>query len=154
MKFFFLFFMLSGWSISSSAQQVVSSSGDSFSTPAGFIDITVGEVVVFTGSNGTNDITQGFHQTNWNFLSTEVLNYQFEATLYPNPTSDNLNIKASAFESVNYVFMDSQGKIVREGFLTSEETHLHVADLATGMYAITLFKNEAPLVTYQLVKTQ
>ena len=45
-----------------SAQEVVSSQGDSYSN--GSIDFTLGEVIIATGTDGTNDLTQGFHQTN------------------------------------------------------------------------------------------
>ena len=51
-----------------SAQEVVSSQGETYSNANGSIDFTVGEVIINTGSSGTNDLTQGFHQTNWDFL--------------------------------------------------------------------------------------
>jgi hypothetical protein len=54
--------------ISVSAQEVVATQGDSYSNANGNIDFTIGEVIIATGTDGTNDITQGFHQTNWNFL--------------------------------------------------------------------------------------
>ena len=55
----------------STAQEVVSTQGDSYSNTSGSIDFTVGEVVINTGTDGTNDLTQGFHQTNWNFVGLE-----------------------------------------------------------------------------------
>jgi len=48
-------------------QEVVSTQGDSYTNASGSIDFTIGEVVINTGTGGTNDLTQGFHQTNWNF---------------------------------------------------------------------------------------
>jgi hypothetical protein len=51
-----------------SAQEVFSSQGEAYSNANGSIDFTIGEVVINTGTDGTNDLTQGFHQTNWNFL--------------------------------------------------------------------------------------
>jgi hypothetical protein len=47
-----------------SSQEVVSAQGDSYSNTSGSIDFTIGEVVINTGTDGNNDITQGFHQTN------------------------------------------------------------------------------------------
>ena len=43
-----------------SAQEVVSTQGDSYSNGIGSIDFTLGEVVIATGTDGTNDLTQGF----------------------------------------------------------------------------------------------
>ena len=45
-------------------RQVIGSSGTSFSNATAQLDFTVGELAVTTLSNGTNDLTQGFHQTN------------------------------------------------------------------------------------------
>ena len=50
-----------------SAQEVVATQGGSYSNTSASIDFTIGEVIIATETDGTNDITQGFHQTNWNF---------------------------------------------------------------------------------------
>jgi hypothetical protein len=90
------------------AQEVVSSQGQTYSNANGSIDFTVGEVIINTGSNGTNDLTQGFHQTNWNFLGVEDFAPDYQATIFPNPTQDVLNIKTSVFENVTYTLYDAQ----------------------------------------------
>ena len=64
-----LFSLLATGSLS--AQEVVSTQGDSYSNVSGSIDFTLGEVIIATESDGTNDLTQGFHQTNWNFVGLE-----------------------------------------------------------------------------------
>ena len=49
-----------------SAQEVVATQGDTYSNAIANIDFTIGEVIIDTGTDGTNDLTQGFHQTNFN----------------------------------------------------------------------------------------
>ena len=49
------------------AQQVISSAGETYSNINGSIAFTIGEVVIFTGTNGTTNLTQGFHQFNCSF---------------------------------------------------------------------------------------
>jgi hypothetical protein len=44
------------------AQEVVSSSGSSYTTANLKLDFTIGEVVIFTGSNSSTIVNQGFHQ--------------------------------------------------------------------------------------------
>ena len=44
------------------AQEVLSSSGSSYATANLKLDFTIGEVVVFTGSNSNTIVNQGFHQ--------------------------------------------------------------------------------------------
>jgi hypothetical protein len=136
-----------------SAQEVVSTQGDSYSNGSGSIDFTLGEVIIATGTDGTNDITQGFHQTNWNFLGVEDFAPNYEATIFPNPTSEVLNIRTSTFENVTYTLYDAQGKLVMQDVLFAEQTPIQVSQLAPGSYSLTLNNETQNLKTFKLVKT-
>ncbi|MEY3237371.1 MAG: hypothetical protein RI883_1472 [Bacteroidota bacterium] len=139
--------------LSLSAQEVISSQGETYSNTNGSIDFTVGEVVINTGTNGTNDLTQGFHQTNWNFLGVENHVANYEAIIFPNPTEDILNIKTSKFENVTYTLYDAQGKLVLQDKISSELTALQVGHLAPGSYSLTLNNDTLNLKTFKLVKS-
>ena len=136
------------------SQEVVSTQGETYSSPNAIIDFTVGEVVINTVSDGTNNITQGFHQTNWNFVGLENHTPSFEAIIFPNPTLEVLNIRASAFENVTYTLYDAQGKLIVKDKLTAEQTLIPVSQLATGSYSITLNNPTQNLKTFKLIKTQ
>lgn len=136
------------------SQEVVSTQGETYSSPNAIIDFTVGEVVINTVSDGTNNITQGFHQSNWNFVGLENHTPSFEAIIFPNPTSEVLNIRASAFENVTYTLYDAQGKLIVKDKLTAEQTLIPVSQLATGSYSITLNNPTQNLKTFKLIKTQ
>ena len=147
--------------ISVSAQEVVSTHGESYSNASAKIDFTIGEVVINTGTDGTNELTQGFHQTNWNFLGLEDFAPDYQATIFPNPMQDVLNIRTSTFENVTYTLYDAQGKLVIQNILTAEQTSVQVSQLAPGAYSLELIfedGNEGPLSlskrkTFKLVKT-
>jgi len=124
--------------VNASAQEVVSTQGDAYSNASGTIDFTVGEVVINTGTDGSNDLTQGFHQTNWNFLGMEDFAPNIEASIFPNPTEDVLNIRTSMFENATYVVYDAQGKIILQDILTSEQTPIQVGHIAPGGYSLEL----------------
>ena len=136
-----------------SAQEVISTQGDSYSNAIGNIDFTIGEVIINTGTNGTIDITQGFHQTNWNFLGVEDFAPNYEAIIFPNPTEDVLNIKTSSFENVTYTLYDAQGKLVMQDKLSAEQTPIQVTQLAPGSYSLTLNNAIQNLKTFKLVKS-
>ena len=136
------------------SQEVVSTQGETYSSPNAIIDFTVGEVVINMVSDGTNNITQGFHQTNWNFVGLENHTPSFEAIIFPNPTLEVLNIRASAFENVTYTLYDAQGKLVMQDILSAEQTLIPVSQLATGSYSITLNNPTQNLKTFKLIKTQ
>jgi hypothetical protein len=139
--------------LSTSAQDVVSTQGDSYSNASANIDFTIGEVVINTGTDGTNDLTQGFHQTNWNFLGVENHAPNYEAIIFPNPTLDVLNIRTSKFENVTYTLYDAQGKLVMHDILSAEQTPIQVSQLAPGSYSLTLNNETQNLKTFKLVKT-
>jgi hypothetical protein len=139
--------------LSVSAQEVVATQGDSYSNASGSIDFTIGEVVINTGTDGTNDLTQGFHQTNWNLVGLENLAPNYEATIYPNPTEDVLNIKTTSFENVTYSLYDTQGKLVMQDVLSVEHTPIQVSHLAPGSYSLTLNNETQNLKTFKLIKT-
>jgi hypothetical protein len=136
-----------------SAQEVVSTQGDSYSNGSGSIDFTLGEVIIATETDGSHDLTQGFHQTNWNFLGVEDFAPNYEAIIFPNPTQDVLNIRTSAFENVTYTLYDAQGKLVIQDNLSAEQTPIQVSQLAPGAYSLTLNNETQNLKTFKLIKT-
>jgi hypothetical protein len=136
------------------AQQVISSQGDSYADSSAAIDFTIGEVVTFTGTSSENNLTQGFHQTNWGFVSIEDHLPSYQAIIYPNPTEDFLNIKASLYEDVNYALYDEMGKLILQGRLLSKQTAFEVSPLATGRYSLVLSNSKENLKTFNIIKTR
>jgi hypothetical protein len=145
-----LFLLLS--TISVSAQEVVATQGDSYSNVSTNIAFTIGEVVINTGTDGTNDLTQGFHQSNWIFLGLEDFAPDYEAIIFPNPTEDILNIRTSVFENVTYAVYDVQGRLILQDILSAEQTPIRVSQLAPGSYSLTLHKQTKHLKTFKLIK--
>lgn len=146
----FLFFCLFLVTIVS-AQEVVSTQGDSYSNSSGIVDFTIGEVVINTLNDGSNDLTQGFHQTNWTITSVEDIS-NYNVSIFPNPTDDVINVKTSVFEGVYYLFYDINGKLLKEGNLTSGQTPIDVSQFAAGSYILTLNNKSKNLKKIKLIK--
>ena len=140
--------------LTTTAQEIVATQGDSYSNTSAQIDFTIGEIIINTESNGVNTLTQGFHQTNWNFVGLENHAPEYEATIFPNPTSKILNIRTSAFDNVTYTLYDAQGKLIMQNILSAEQTPIQVGQLATGKYSITLDSKNQKLKTFKLIKMQ
>lgn len=147
-----LFFAITALNVS--GQEVVSTQGESYANTNGSISFTIGEVVINTASDGSNDLTQGFHQTNWNFLGVLDHTPDYEASIFPNPTAESLNIKTTHFENVSYSLFDGQGKLVLQNKLTATITSIEVGQLAPGSYTVALSEDATPLKTFKLIKTQ
>lgn len=138
--------------LSGTAQEVVSSQGETYSNSNGSIDFTVGEVIINTGSNGTNDITQGFHQTNWNFLGVKYFAPDVAVTIFPNPTSDVLYIKSSFYQDISYSLFDTQGKLVLKNVLCETVTQIQLNQLAPGAYSLSIHNKREQLKHFKFIK--
>jgi len=141
-------------SLSTYGQEVVSTQGESYTNVNGSIDFTIGEVVINTVSDGTNDLTQGFHQTNWNFLGVDDHEQSLDATVFPNPMGSELHIQTASYENLTYVLYDAAGRIVAEEKLGSTETSIDVSAYAPSSYSLVLRnENQEKVKTFKLVKT-
>ena len=136
------------------SQEVISSQGDSYSNASGSVDFTIGEVVIDTGSDGNNDLTQGFHQTNWNFVGLDDHNPSIDVSVFPNPLEKHLNIQTGAFKGMNYIMYDAAGRIVRQGALLEETTQIKTTELLPASYSLVIRdENNTTIKTFKLVKT-
>lgn len=134
------------------AQDVIGTAGASYSTTAGNIDFTIGEVVINTVTNGTEDLTQGFHQPSWTYAGVYDFVDDYSAVIFPNPTIDVVNINSPEFAGVTFTLQDAAGRIVLVGNLTDVTTTLDFSVYATGTYSITLSKQGENLKTFKLIK--
>ncbi len=137
------------------AQEVISTQGDSYQGTNASIDYTIGEPIIFTGTDGSNSLTQGFHQTKWDYASIDIHNAEFEANVYPNPVENTLTIESEDFNGKNYAIYDATGRIVSEGDLENEKTQISATEWAPGSYSVVLSDNaQRKLRTVKLIKNQ
>jgi len=143
-----------GGSISVFAQQdIVSSQGDSYTTGNNTIDFTIGEPIIETGTGGSNELTQGFHQTNFTITSVEDFKPELNIKVFPNPTAEILNISSGETTNKTYQIFDTNGKLVKQGTISGANTTVNVVDLSSGTYVLAISGiNNTPLKTYQIIK--
>jgi hypothetical protein len=93
---FFLSLLLSDLGYSQSVSpEVTASAGDHFTGTNAQLSWTIGETMIETYVNGSNQLTQGFHQTNLMVTAVEDLTDNFQVKFFPNPATDILNIEWS-----------------------------------------------------------
>ncbi len=135
------------------AQEVVASGGDYFENSSVSISWTLGEPVTETITDGTNILTQGFQQSK--LTATEVFDIstdKFDINLFPNPTLNIINIKTSEFKNLSYNISDTNGKLLKEGKLVSENTEISVNRLPAAVYFFTITNNNKIIRIFQIVK--
>ena len=109
--------LLAGFHTSSLlSQNVVASSGGDASGAEGSISYTVGQLTYTTTTSTTGSLSQGVQQP---FVVTVVAGIEradikLECIVYPNPTTDLLNITIDTSDTLRYavVLLDVDGKLV------------------------------------------
>lgn len=147
-------FFISLFSFYGLTQEVISSQGESYSNLNGSIDFTLGEVVINTTSSANATLTQGFHQTKWNFLGLEDYNSSFFISLYPNPISDILYITSKTDKILIAELFDANGKLVLKSSITGPNAQMSVKNIAPGYYSLLLMDKESVVKLFKLIKTQ
>lgn len=119
--------------------QVIASAGEHFDNGTTQLSWTLGEVVIDTYDNGTNILTQGFHQTELTVTSIEEVLSNISLNMYPNPTSELLNIELGNNEAdINLQLFDMGGKLVYSDKIEAYQTKfvLPMNTVATGNYLV------------------
>jgi hypothetical protein len=85
------------------------------------------------------------------FLGVQEPTNNFIVSLYPNPTSEIINVK-TALNSIGspYIIYDNMGRTLLSGIINDENTSIEVSNLSGGIY---LFKvGENSIQTFEIIK--
>jgi hypothetical protein len=147
--------MVTGMALNASAQEVIASSGAELSNANAQMSFTIGEPVIQTAENGSNILTQGYHQTKLEVLAVaELTNY--DVSIYPNPTRDRI-----VFEMDNYTNMvtldllDANGRLVRstKHYPSTGKAQIEMNDLASGVYLLNVsMQEDGHANVYRIIK--
>ena len=146
--------MVSAQSIS---PQVIASAGTHYSNGSAQLSWTIGEPVITTVSNGNNIITQGFHQTLLTVTSVEEQSVAgMNVTVYPNPTSDLLNINfVNNLKDLQMDLFDMSGKLLQARKVGAVESNVQISmsDYARANYLLRVYSIDGSVnYTYKVQK--
>ena len=145
-------------SISSFAQSVISTSGNSNSNGDFILSWTIGEGVISTlGSNGI-ELTQGFHQP----LVVDVISVGIEDDLildiiaYPNPTYDKIMFDGGDPVGIYHIrIVDKLGKVLEQKSMSFQELIVEMGRYNNGTYIIEVVEDKTDKrKIFNIVKSQ
>lgn len=133
-------------------QFVVSNSGSSFVNSNIKLDYTIGEVLTSTLDNNGYLVTQGFHQISWSILSSNNILNEVNIKIFPNPTSDYLNICSEISSDILVEIFNVNGQKL---FKSSENTShtIDVSNFSKGVYIINVYIQNQLSKTVKLLKS-
>ena len=132
-------------------RHVVSSGGKEFSNSSARIAFTIGEPVTETFLSGNATATQGFHQGTINITSIREQIPELEISIFPNPTSDFLNVKIN--ETGIWELYSLEGKLVSTGAIQYGLTSIDMQHVALATYTLTVLLQDKRMNTYRVIKT-
>lgn len=142
-----------GANAQSISNQVISSYGLSASNGTTQTDVTIGESVVKTMSDGNNTLTNGIHQTKLIITTINENETNNKYNFYPNPVTETLNFSYTTNEPVNVRLFDVTGKIlwIKQNVVSNEQINFN--DKSKGTYIIKVTDNKNnELKTIKVVK--
>ena len=132
---------------------VLASSGDYYANGNVIMDVTLGEIVVQTHTNGATIITQGFHQGALR-VSTSVENIEITTKVYTNPTTQYLIIELEKNVNAELMVYDITGKLVlKDKLIDQQRKELDFSFLTQGNYLLHINIADKQSV-YQINKTK
>jgi hypothetical protein len=152
--------MLISISVTAQVKQEVIASAGGFNTSADkslSISWTLGETIIptFTSKDGSLILTHGFQQKYVITAIQENLGDPVQVNIYPNPTSDIINIQfeTATDKEISLFLLDAQGKLVKSEVIEASvlNRELNLQSLPAGVYYLRLTKGKLVNV-YKVVK--
>ena len=137
------------------AQEAVLTAGGEATGNGGTVSYSIGQVAyTATGTNGS--VTQGVQQVYeiTTVLGMEFTNITLEVSIYPNPTTDYLNLKVENEndEILSYQLFDMNGRLVDTQKLTGNATTIDMEAFQTSTYLLKVTNEQTTIKTFRIIK--
>ena len=154
---FFLSLLFCSWGYSqTTSPEIIATSGEHFTGANAQLSWTIGELMIETYTTGSNQFTQGFHQTNLTITSVEDLAKDFQLRIYPNPTRDLVNLEFLESSSpISVIISDAHGRILvlKETFQHAATETFNLSSYSPGAYFLKVRNEEQQVIkTFQILK--
>lgn len=152
--FLFVFLAIKNSGAQSLSPEIISSAGNSFIVGTSQLDWTLGEPVTSTLINGSDVLTQGFHQDNLTVTSVDNSNASYGYTVFPNPAMDFIRISFEKANDNNVIELySSDGKLLLSQ--TSNSNSLSQIDMSSydsGTYLLKIRNADTKGKSYRIIK--
>ena len=138
------------------AQETVTTSGGDATGTGGTASYSVGQVVYTTATGTNGSVAQGVQQP-YEISTTVGINettIQLELSVYPNPTTNYLQLKVDSekLENLNFQLIDLQGKVIENKKVTANSTTISMEALPKAIYFLNVTKDNQVVKTFKIIK--
>jgi hypothetical protein len=137
------------------SQISINSSFNNVTQSAGEINYSIGQVFFENHSNNSQSISNGIHSyVEIRSLNRSYKNKKINLSVYPNPTSNILNItfQKSNFENSKYQIFNIKGDLVKKGNITTQNTIINIDNLPSAMYYLFIYRKGKTKASFKILK--
>ena len=134
---------------------LVASSGETWIQENYILCFSVGELAIETKTQQNTILTQGFHQEeNYQITALNEHLNNYSINIYPNPTSDILNINCSDEIHAGIKIKDIKGGIVKSinNTFLNNNYYIDLGNFASGVYFLEIVFNSNKTQVYKIQK--
>lgn len=137
--------------------ELISSSGNNYSTPVYQLNWSLGEIVIATQNGGSYMLTQGFQQDNYVITEVkEIDDIGIRVSVYPNPTTDiiTLNLSNATFSNHKMwvTITDMNGSTLIHEQIKEQSMLLNFLKFSTGIYSLTINQETQVIKRFKIIK--
>lgn len=144
-------------SVSLIAQETTVTAGVEIYGSGGTASISIGQVFFTSFTGETYEINQGVQQP---YIITEVTSAgntsvtNLELKVFPNPTTDFINIRIDKTEKVHMSFylFDAAGRVLQNGEIKAAETEIAMGHLSSAIYFLRIIEEDNEVKTFKIIK--
>lgn len=140
----------------SHAQESATAAGGDAMGNGGTVAYSIGQVAYTTNIENAGSVAEGVQHAYEIFtVGINETAFQISLSVYPNPTSENLNLIVSNLsnEKLSYILVDLQGKQISTSEVTSQQTQINTSCLAAATYFIhVLNQQNQSIQSFKIVK--
>ena len=138
------------------AQQSVLASGGEATGSDGKVSYSIGQIVYLSNSAADGSVAEGIQQA-YEISTTvgiEFADIQLELAVYPNPTTDFLNLKVADFKgaTLSYQLFDFEGKLLASQLLNNHSTQIEMKNFPSSTYFLKIADKENNIKTFKIIK--
>jgi len=137
----------------------INTSGSNAAGTSGTVTYSIGQVFYTYIGQSVYNVAQGIqHEEVSQTLITPENSVEPKAEIYifPNPTTDfvNINIKGLEFENEVpfYQLYDFQGRLIKQDTINQNETQISLNDLSSSIYILQVYVENKVLKTFKILK--
>lgn len=158
-----LFFSLKGISQNAHANtnnimETITTAGNNAKGISGTVNYTIGQIFYTYIGEPVYNVAQGIQHQEINNESNSANNIDpnVDILIFPNPTTDFVNVNIIGVELVNeeqsYQLYDIQGRLLKQNTINQTETQISLNGLSPSMYILRVNVNNKVLRTFKILK--